>query len=145
MEIKGEIAFTADIIERMYEELDMPKERIKNNVALMLECIHKKSLEEDVGAMFISHIGTMYFKQAAASKYMKAVLEHDPDTKSKPFKQLVKKINKLKPIFESRKNKSPQLKRQIITNFRLTKRRSIKEVEEFQNKIYNEWKSQKYN
>jgi|AntRauTorcE11897_2_1112592.scaffolds.fasta_scaffold54519_2 hypothetical protein len=142
--IKGEIAFTKDIVDRMEEELDMPREKIEANIDAMIRSMHVRSNEVDCGTMFLPFLGTMYFRVNTVHRLVER-LENKGLKLSNVMTNLKNKVKLLRPMLEYWKDSEPQARIERIKNSYVNKGKSVKEIEEFQNKKYNEFKeNQKY-
>ena len=143
MESKGEIAYKSDIIDQMEKELDMPREKIEANVELMLQAMKIRSEEPECGTMYLTNIGTMYFR---VNTVFRAVERAEKGGKEmKPYMKLMKKkVELLQPLLDKKYGAlQRRIERRVSTY--VNKGLDIEGIEKFQNKKYNEFKErQKY-
>ena len=142
MEKNSEVAYTSDIIDIMMKELDMSREKVEANVNLLIRSMKVRSEEPECGSMYLTGVGTMYFRVSTAEAVVYKV-EKSGNKMNEMVKKLQAKYKLLKPMLNFNKDSVPQLRMERIRNSYVNRGKTPKEIEEFQNKIYNEHKASK--
>ena len=132
---KGEMAFKSDIIDEMENRLDMDRTTIEKNVDLMLKLIKERAEKPEVGSLFISHLGTMYYEINVARSLLKRI---DFKPKGEKMKMHFAKYEALKHFANYRSDRDLHTRIRRISNKFLNMGMGLKEQEEFQNRIYDE-------
>ena len=143
MDNKGEIAYKSDIIDQMEKELDMSREKIEANVELMIRAMKVRSEEPECGTMYLTNLGTMYFRVNTAFRAVERA--ENGGKEMKPYMKLLKKkVEILKPLITKRYGAlQNRIERRVSTY--VNKGLDMEGIEKFQNKKYNEFKErQKY-
>ena len=138
MTSKGEIAYTKDIVDRMEKELGIPREKIEANIKLLIKSMKVRSDEVECGTMYLSGLGTMYFRVNTVYRIIER-LEGIGRKLSANMQNLKKKVFLLRPKLDFSRYNTPQLRIERTKNKYLNKKMDLKQVEEFQNRKYNEF------
>jgi len=137
--IRGEIAFKQDVVDRMVEELGMPRDKVEKNLEAMILTMEERSMEPECGTMFLPHLGTMYFRVNTVHRVIEKIIANGRNF-SKSMLKFKEKVELIRPMLQYWKDSEPQARIERIKNSYLNKGMSVKEIEEFQNKKYNEFK-----
>lgn len=136
---KGEIAYKKDIVDRMEKELDMPREKIEATVELMIKAMKIRSDEVECGTMYLSGLGTMYFRINTVHRIIER-LDRVGRKLSLNMQNLRKKVAILRPKIDYRRDMVPQARIERIKNSYVNLKKTPKQIEEFQNKQYERFK-----
>ena len=135
--MKKEVSFSSDIYKKVADKLDCTPEFVEENYKAILKILNGMAKDPEVGSIGLPGLGRMYFKMFHARNVANTIENRYPDTPI--IKVLRDKADMIEKEVEG-EIYSKHKKRNRISNFFYTKKKSFQELEEFQNKVYNEQK-----
>jgi len=136
---QSSIAFTKDIARKLAKRMDMPVEKVEANIKTIMDVMAIKAEDPKRASMYLPKLGTMYFRVHYARKVVER-LDRQGKKLSKFTQSIKDKMELHLPIVDYKRIGELQLKRLTHRSRRLNKGMSLKEIESFQNKKYNEFK-----
>ena len=135
--MKGDIAYSSDIIKETAKELGIPEEKVQHVLEFLIFYLKKLATSADVFAIYLPELGQIY--QSIA--YLKSTLilfrkkKLLSESEENRVEKISEKIEKMESLIE--KGYSPHKKRSKLRNNYFSTGKSLKELESMQNG-YNE-------
>jgi hypothetical protein len=138
---RKEIVYKGDILDVVATQMNLDRDVAEKQYKFMVKTLQKVLWDPEIGSLKLPHLGTLYFRVGKARNYLKV------GTPEKNYYKVVKKRVEL--IAEDREDPKRTNRNNIhlippvtmVTN--LVGKRSLKEIEEFQNSYYERVKKNK--
>lgn len=136
-----EVLYRKDVLKEVAKRLDMTDKEVEYNYKALVHVMKEMMADPEVATIIIPKIGKLSFK-AAVVEHMQARYKEKDITPSARVSKLFEKLENLKR--DPNMRRKSYFRRSKINQYFYTKGLSKKEMEESQNKHYNEHKK-RYN